>query len=296
MKCNFIVVAFLLLLFKFGFAQYAEKTWFNKTDSVYGFYVSIPPVSNRIQGALLLLDGYAGNADRFLSETKIHNVASANDILTICVPTGQRLYIDTAITNLLNSIIRSTKVRYHLRQDQFAIGGRSHGGTIALRYTELTRQNPADFPAQIKACFTVDSPLDLLGLYRSSETELKKEKKGWWVMESEWLIDQMKKDLGDPNIDVKKFQMVSPFIREAKDSTNESLLKNVPVRTFYDVDINWYLENRNRGLYDTDIPAGSELISRLKAMGNTEAEFIPAKQPGRGSDGIRTPHSWNIVD
>jgi hypothetical protein len=53
-------------------AQYVEKNWFNKADSVYGYYASIKPSSGLVQGALVLLDGYSGNADRFLSETKIH--------------------------------------------------------------------------------------------------------------------------------------------------------------------------------------------------------------------------------
>src|SRR5690349_4140589 len=90
----------LLLAFNTTFAQYIEKKWFDKTDSVYGYYTVIPPSTNRIQGVLLLLDGFGGNADQFFSETRIHNVSWNNDILTVAIPTGMRLYADKSMIDL----------------------------------------------------------------------------------------------------------------------------------------------------------------------------------------------------
>jgi len=295
MKYCFTPVAFLLFLSNTVLGQYIEKNWFNKSDAQYGFYTSIKPSSSRIQAVLVLLDSYGGNADNFLSETKIHNVASANDILTICIPTGERLYIDSSMIGILNRILKETRDRNRLRPDQFVIGGKGHGGTIALRYVELANQSNA-FPVQFKTCFVVDSPLDLARLYQSSETDIRKNTGGWWTNESKWLIQQLGKELGDPNKDLKKFEEVSPFVRAAKDTSNEKVLKSVAIRTYYDVDVNWHLQNRNRSLYETDMLDGSELISRLIVLGNKNAEFVAAKQPGRKSDGSRQVHSWNLVD
>jgi hypothetical protein len=116
------------------------------------------------------------------------------------------------------------------------------------------------------------------------------------VNESKWIIERFNKELRKPNQDLKKYKEVSPLIREASDSLNESLLRNVAVRTYHDVDVSWHLQNRNRSLYETNMLNGSELISRLIALGNKQAEFVAAKQPGRNSDGSRHPHSWSIVD
>ena len=292
--CTVLVLLLLESLASSG--QYIQKNWFNSSDSVYGYYTSIKPSSGRIQGVLVLLDGYSGNADRFLSETKIHNVASANDILTICVPTGERLYLDSSMQNLLNRILDETRHSYQLRNEQFAIGGLSAGGLIALRYVELTRQHPSSFPVQFSACFAVDSPLDLAGLYKSSQRDLKKNNGGWWLYESKWIIDRLNKEVGDPYSNLAKYREVSAFVREAPDSTNERLLKDIPLRTYHDVDITWHLQNRNRSFYETNMLDGSELISRLISLGNKDAEFVAAKQPGRNSDGSRFPHSWSIVD
>ena len=293
---RWILSVWLLLLVNVCFSQYIEKKWLDKTDSIFGYYISIPPSSGRVQGALILLDGPGSTADGFLSETRIHNVAWANDILTLSIPNKNSLYADKAIIELLNSVLKDVIQAYNLKEDKIAIGGMSSGGTIALRYAELCEQQIQKFPVRPKAVFTVDAPVDLVGLYKSSERDLLKKNNGWWIGESQMIIDRFKSALGDPYKDLIKYREVSPLLRDAKDSINEKALSATAVRTYYDVDVNWHIQNRLRSLYETNIPDASELISRLVALGNKHAEFIASSIKGRRSNGLRHPHAWNIVD
>jgi hypothetical protein len=297
MRYRFSFLYLLILFFsQLSSGQNAEKVWFDKTDSVYGYYLIIKPASNRIQGALILLDGYTGNADGFLSETKVHNVAAVNDILTVCIPTGTHLYLDNSMTELMNRILNEVKTKYNLRREKFALGGMSSGGTIALRYAERCYEKPGDFPILPKAVFDIDSPLDLAGLYKSSQRDLQKNNGGRWLGEAQMIVDRFNKELGNINGDMKKYKEVSPFLREQKDSTNEKYLINTAVRTYHDVDVNWFIQNRKRSLYETNLLDGSELINRLVQLGNKQVEFIASKIPGRRSNGMKHPHSWNIAD
>lgn len=297
MRYRFSFPCLLILFFsQLSPAQNTEKVWFNKTDSVYGYYLIIKPTSGRIQGALILLDGYGGNADGFLSETKIHNVAAVNDILTVCIPTGTRMYLDNPMTELMNRILNEVKTKYNLRKEKFAIGGMSSGGTIAFRYAERCYEKSAEFPVLPKAVFDIDSPLDLAGLYKSSQRDLQKNNSGWWLGEAQMIIDRFNKELGDINSDMKKYKEVSPFLREQKDSANEKYLMNTAVRSYHDIDVNWFIQNRSRSLYETNLLDASELINRLVQMGNKQAEFVASKIPGRRSNGTKHPHSWNIAD
>jgi hypothetical protein len=295
MRLKFII-CIILLTGNLIRAQYIEKNWLDKTDSVYGYYTTILPASTRIQAVLILLDGYGGNADNFLSQTKIHNVAWANDILTVCIPTGNRLYLDQSMISLLNRVLKEIIKKYNLREDQFAIGGMSSGGAIALRYTELCYEKPTEFPIRPKAVFDVDSPLDFLRLYKSSERDLKKNHQGWWLDECRMIIDRLKKEIGDPYTEPENYKAISPFLNDAKDSLNEKYLAHIAVRTYHDVNPAWYIQNRQRSIYETNMLDGSELINRLVVLGNTQAEFIASKIPGRRSNGQFHPHSWNIAD
>jgi hypothetical protein len=293
-----IFVCSLLLLGSSAVAnsQYIEKQWLDTSDSVYGYYTIVKPASGRVQGALVLLDGFGGNADAFYAETKIHNTAWNNEILCIGIPTGIRLYADEKIIANLNTILSGIALQYGLRKDQFAIGGMSSGGTIAVRYAELCHEKPNDFPIIPAAVFDIDSPLDLMGLYQSAERELKKNYQGWWLGESQMIIDKLKDQLGAINGDLKKFHAASPFSRDLTNPGNERFLKNTAVRTYHDVDINWQIQNRRRSMYETNIPDASEFINRLVLQGNHNANFEASKIPGRRSNGQFHPHSWNIVD
>ena len=277
-------------------AQYVEKIWVDKTDSVYGYYTVIKPSSLRIQGAVILLDGFGGNADNFLAETKIHNVAWANELLTVCIPTGQRLYADASIIEYMNKVLSSIVTTYDLPKKQFAIGGMSSGGDIALRYAELCLEKPDAFPILPSAVFDVDSPVDLMGLYQSSERDIKKNTGGWWLGEAHMIMDIFNKDFGDIHGDLKKYHDASPFSKDITSPGNERHLKNTALRTYHDVDINWFIQNRNRSIYEINMADASELINRLVMQGNKKAEFVSSKIQGQRSNGLRHPHSWNIVD
>ena len=277
-------------------AQNFEKVWLNKADSVYGYYTVIKPLSGRTQGVLVLMDGYSGNASDFLTETKIHNVACANDILTVCIPTGIHLYADAGTILLINNILSDIVKLYNLKKDQFVLGGHSAGGTILLRYAELCKEHPSDYPVSPKAVFTVDSPVDLLGLYRSSQADLADKSNGWWLGESQMIIDTFDKAFGKPETSLQHYREASPFLKNDTIAGNERFLKEVTYRTYHDVDVSWYLQNRLRSIYQTNMLNASELVKRLLLMENKNAEFVVSKTPGMRSNGYRHPHSWSIVD
>ena len=293
---NFTFLGLLLLSTTITFGQQPEKIWFDKTDSVYGYYVTIPPASHRIQGVLVLLDGYGSTADGFFAETKLQNIAYVSDILTVCVPTGPRLYADASMLELLNRILADTIEKYQLRKDQVAIGGFSAGGIIAVRYAELCHEKPAQYAVLPKAVFDIDSPLDLISLYKMSKKELARDYKGWWSGESQMIVDRFDKELGPVDGDRAKYRAVSPFETDLPRPGNEQWLKDVAVRTYHDVDVNWFIKNRRRSLFQTNALYASEYITQLISEGSTQAEFVSSKIEGRRSNGDRHPHSWNIAE
>jgi hypothetical protein len=94
----------------------------------------------------------------------------------------------------------------------------------------------------------------------------------------------------------QRYLELSPFFSESDSLSNEQYLKDVPVRLYYDIDIDWQLKNRRNSFYDTKILDGSELVKRLLLLGNERAEFMAAKQAGMRSNGVRNPSSLSIVD
>ncbi|HTI07518.1 MAG TPA: hypothetical protein VL832_03145 [Puia sp.] len=296
LSCQCLLTFFFLSLIPATYAQNFEKVWFDKTDSVFGYYTVIKPTGPRIQGAVVLFDGYGGDASTFFAETKIPNVASANELLTVCIPTGLRMFLDDAHMVMIRKILDEVSKTYGIHKDKFAMGGFSAGGTIALRYVELCYQHPKEFDIHPKALFTADAPVDLLGLYQSSKKLLSRHTQGWWLGEAKMIIDSLDAQIGPPTPDLAKYRQVSPFLASDTTPGNEQALVHVAYRTYHDVDVEWALKYRQQSIYDRNMLNASELVNRLLLLGNTQAEFVSSPIHGRRSNGQMHPHSWNIID
>ena len=101
----------------------------------------------------------------------------------------------------------------------------------------------------------------------------------------------MKEEIGTPETNPKRYNELTPFNHRLTETGNEKYLKDMAVRVYHDIDIEWQLKQRRRSLFDSNELSSSEML-----MGNERAEFIVSKQPGMRSNGMRHPHSWSIVD
>ncbi len=289
-----LFIAVIFFLPSIATCQNIERISFDGKDSKDDYYLAIRP-QNKPKAAVVLLTSFLP-AENILPETKLQNVAYANDILTIVAYMKQKLYADSSAINRLNIILKDIVKRFSADTSKFALAGYDEAGNIALRYTELTYQHPEQFLIQPKVVFGIDTPVDLFGLWHWSERQIKK---NYWpgsVGDAKYYLDTMTKENGTIYNNQNRYKALSPFNREEQDTGNEQYLKNVAVRLYYDTDIEWQLKNRRNSFYDTKIPDGSELINRLLLLGNSEAEFIASKQPGMRSNGIRHPNSFSIVD
>jgi len=289
----------LLLLVSFfpclSIAQNNERISFDPNDSTGGYYLAIQPKSKQIKGVIVLLTSFSSPED-LLSETKLHNVACNNDLLTVFVPMKRKLYADSFAVNRINSILKDIVQRFHADTSKFVLAGYDDAGNIALRYSELTYQYPSSYPVQPKAVFGIDACVDLFGLWHRSERQIKA---NYWpgaVGDAHYYLLNMTKENGTIDNNKQRYLELSPFSSESDSLGNEQYLKDVPLRLYYDIDIEWQLKNRRNSFYDTKILDGSELVKRLLLLGNKKAEFVAAKQPGVRSNGVRNPNSLSIVD
>ncbi|AWW31527.1 hypothetical protein DN752_16115 [Echinicola strongylocentroti] len=277
------------------FGQNYQKIVFNE-DIEGGYYLAVPPRSEKPIGVLLLMPGFGQTAESVFPETKIHNVAYLHDVLTIVVAGGRKLYADTDVVKRLNEVIDHVLKKYPVDKEGFVIGGFSAGGTIGLRYAEYCFEKPGGFPIQPKGVFSIDSPVDLFGIWNYFQREIKKNYSDVGVGEAKFVTEIMESEIGNPDENADNYNRLTPFNMELENYGNEKFLKDMSVRVYHDLDVVWQLENRRRSLFDSNAFASSEMINRLLLMGNERAAFIPSKSPGYRSSGTRHPHSWSIVD
>ena len=295
---SFLPAALTLLLAVSAFSancQVMEKVSFDPSDGTNGYYLAFPPASGSIKGVLVFFCSFR-SPESLLPETRLHNVAAASNLLTIYASVGSNLLPDPATIDRMNTLLKHLTEKYKADTASFVLGGFDMAGTIVLRFTELAYEHPAQFAVCPKAVFTVASTVDLAGLYRRSQRQIKRNFFPPTVGDARIFLDMMTKEEGTMDEHPEHYKQLSPFSHDEEAPGNEQFLRQVALRLYYDTDINWPLNTRRNSLYDTDLPDGSELIDRLLLEGNNNAEFVAARLPGVRSNGMRNASAMSIVD
>ena len=145
--------------------------------------------------------------------------------------------------------------------------------------------------------FMGDSPIDLYHLWEMQETNLLPGNHEASIQEAKFIEAELQKAYGaTPGQDPSVYADLSPFALDESLPSHEEWLKEVAVRTYHDIDVNWRLKNRNQGVYYRNYVPAAELIKRLLELGNEKAEFMQTYQTGYRRNGQRHPHSWSIID
>ncbi|HYG37315.1 MAG TPA: hypothetical protein VD908_01795 [Cytophagales bacterium] len=290
-------LALLILLFItpfIGISQNFEKITLDSSDPT-NYYLVVKP-SAQVRGVMVLLPGFGGVPENIFPETKLHNTAYVNGIMTVALGVGNKVYADKPVVDKINNVLKDVVTRFSVSPENFVMGGFSAGGTISLRYVQLSVEKPAEFPVKFKGVFTVDSPIDLVDIFKYFERELEKNFSDAGVNEAKFVKDIMLREIGSPTTDLEAYKKLTPFYKENEGYGNEKFLKDIAVRAYHDIDVSWQHNNRRRSLYDCNCLNSSEMINRLMLMGNERAEFIQSKTRGIRSSGQQHPHSWSIVD
>ena len=277
------------------FAQSFEKIILNESDELGGYYIAMEPI-DPIKGVLVLFPTRGYSPESIFIGTKLQNLAWANGLLTIAVSAGESFYADSKSVNNLNRTLNDVLERYEVDPDRFVIGGFGGGGMIGLRYTEYINEKPSDFPIRPQAVFAIDPAVDLINLWKYFEREIHNGISDVGIREAKFVLSELRQNIGELEDNIEVYAELTPFYTKNADLGNEQFLKDIPVRLYYDVDLEWYLENKLRSAYDLNFLDGSELIKRLRLLGNDKAEFIQATGKGFLFNGQRHPHSWSVLD
>src|SRR5690606_35193285 len=213
MKLKFLA---LLILCNFilsnAYSQTIKKIIIDENDLYSGHYLAVETGNNDlISGVLVLLAGFGQIPENTAPETKLHNVAFANNILTVFWAGGNKLYADSITQAKLTNVINDILARYKVKSDAFVLGGYSAGGMIAMRYVELCNEFPDKFPIQPKGVFTVDSPIDIFTIYEQLEEIAKNKYSDLAVEEAVRAMEYIKNDYGIPKENISTYARLTAF-------------------------------------------------------------------------------------
>jgi len=247
-----------------------------------------------LESVLVLFGGYPEKAEDIKREFKILDTAKENGIAVVFMNYNQKLWLEENEKQKLAEQLHNIFEENNLPKTRTFFGGFSSGGNVALLIGNfLTQQNSEMTP---KGVFVVDSPIDLVALYKSSEKNVERDYSAPSVQESKWLLETLGKKFGSPNNSMSNYENYSIFTSETDNFDNIHNLKNVKIRFYSEPDTLWWRQNRMADFDQMNAYYLEQLSELLKKAGFKQVEYIATENKGYRANGQRHPHSWSIVD
>ncbi|MDN3620059.1 alpha/beta hydrolase fold domain-containing protein [Polaribacter undariae] len=251
--------------------------------------------SENQKGLLILFPCFPCNAENTLSEFKITEISVKNNFSVLAMNLNQRLYLSQKEKQELAEQITKIVNEQNLSEKNIFIGGFSSGGNISLLISNYLVNNKSQI--QPKGVFVVDSPIDLLGLYRTAEKNLKLNFSESSVAESKWIKEMLDNEFGNPENGIANYEINSPFTLETQNIDNLKSLEKLKIRFYSEPDLKWWKEHAKNDYEDLNAFYIQKLSEHLKTeFGKNDVEFIKTKNKGYRENGERHPHSWSIVN
>tara|TARA_R110002012_G_scaffold300131_1_gene499673 strand:- start:34461 stop:35381 length:921 start_codon:yes stop_codon:yes gene_type:complete len=270
--------------------DYVERNTFLEIED--DSYQLVRPKENPKE-VLILFGGYPENAEDIKREFDIVDNVKKRKVSVIFMNYSQKIWLTDNELEELAEEVQDICKQNNLPMENVFIGGFSSGGNVALLLSEFLIKNQRKLTP--KGVFAVDSPIDLVALYKSSEKNVARNFSEVSVNESSWLMQTLENRFGNPYDSISNYEEFAVFTSETNNYQNLKNLKKTPIRFYTEPDTLWWKKNRMADFDQTNAFYLQKLSEILKRSGYS-IEYIATTNKGYRANGVRHPHSWAIVD
>ncbi len=149
---------------------------------------------------------------------------------------------------------------------------------------------------QPNGVFIVDSPVDLLRLYKNAWRNIERNFLPSSVQESEMLVNTLESAFGKPEDSIKQYEENAPYTSQTHHNENLADLKDIKIRLYTEPDTVWWKQNRQHDYEDMNAYFIEKMADDLTEAFGDNVELIATKNRGYRANGNHHPHSWSIVE
>ncbi|MEM9676279.1 MAG: hypothetical protein AAF992_27050 [Bacteroidota bacterium] len=292
MKQSIVLLGVSLLVFCTSRSQNEIKEASYKIQENDHYELLIPEENQT--GVLILFGGFPDTPDVIKQEFKIIEPATDAGIAVALMKFNRKLWLMENEKNQLATIVSQMFAENDLTQENVYIGGFSSGGNISLLLGNYLVESGSDI--QPEGVFIVDSPVDLLRLYKNAQRNIERNFMPSSVQESRMTVSILESAFGKPEDGIKPYEEHSPYTSKTHNIDNLKYLQNAKLRLYTEPDTVWWKENRQYEYEDMNAYFIKNLADDLTEEFGNIVEYIATKNRGYRPNGNRHPHSWSIVD
>ncbi len=257
-------------------------------------YELTKPMVN-LKKVLVLFGGFSEKPADIEHEFNILPIAKENGIAVVYMNYSKNLWLEANEKQQLAEQLQNIFLENKLPTTDIYLGGFSSGGNMALLIGDYLNEK-INFKLAPKGVFIIDSPIDLVALYRSAEKNVANKFSAVAVQESTWIIETLGKRFGNPSDNISKYEDYAVYTSQTNNIDNLQYLKNTKIRFYTEPDTLWWKVNRKAEYDQMNAFYIKRLYESLKDAGFNQVAYMPTANKGYRANGDRHPHSWSIVD
>jgi len=226
-------------------------------DSTELYYLKLVPKSKPI-GAIVIFPSGGETIQDLINQIEIPQLAYYSNVLTI-IPSINWGTEDRAVEiEILNNIFREVVQKHNVPKDNFVLGGLSNGGVISLTYAKISKKEMNSTFLIPKGVFGLDVPLDKAHFYEYCQREIKRNFSEIGMNEARGIMNNFNQIYGGSPVEFpERYIEASIYSNGAENGGNAQYLKDIPIRMYTDLDVEWLINERRRDLYDWN---GTDLL------------------------------------
>ena len=239
-----------------------------------GYTLSLPTSSN-IKGTLIFLEGSQFDQKNKTAKL-IYKEANTRGFAVISVSTEIPLdfYFTNASCIIAHQLISQIFKQCHIPNDNIFLIGIGLAGHRAMRYQVYLQTNSLSFRPDIKGMIICDAPLDWVRQYNEGARDVRMNyNKGsvWEGKLTTYLLEEHLK--GTPSSNLDSYLQFSAYSYTDHQSRNIHFFKDVAVRTYAQVAIEYWLDEKLKTPFDNNMSDMVGLIAELRRIGNKNSEL-----------------------
>jgi hypothetical protein len=216
------------------------QLYINDGNSNQLYYLKMVPKTD-IKGAVVILPSGGETTEDLIRQIEIPQLAYKNGIATIIPSINWGTENRDIEHKMLDKIFEDIVDKYYVPKANFVLGGLSNGGMIALTYAQQAIREKSTYLVP-KGVFGLDVPLDKTHMYEYCEREIKRNFSNAGMNEARWIMNRFNKIYGgSPSEYPDRYVAASIYSNGVENGGNVQYLKNVPIRMYTDLDVNWLL-------------------------------------------------------
>lgn len=263
-----------------------------------GYTIILPDTTADIVGTIISLEDEKIDLSNNPKQ-QIFKDAIAKNLAVLYISSGTPVdfYFSEKSLVFVDTTILSVFKKYKIANKNIFFLGVSLAGHRALKYIEYFKTGKSKFKPDVKGIVLCDGVLDWVRQWYEERKAVKDNFAPSAVFSGKLVTYLFEKNLkGTPENNLNAYLDFSPYSYFDEKNRHLKYFSDFTIRAYTEPATYYWMNERRKGVFDTNFPDMVGIINELKLFGNQKNELIVFNQGNEINDRRNPYYTWTLVD